>query len=65
MSCSRTYDNGWRKTPVCLSILSAVGEIVAGKIEDDLHAAIRQNTFAMVGDVGRATVPENPNARTK
>ena len=30
VSCSRTDDDGWRKAPVCLSILSAVGEIAAG-----------------------------------
>ena len=58
ISCSRTYDDGSWKTPVCLSVLSAVGEIVAGQIDDDLHAAIRQNAFAAVGKPGRAAVPQ-------
>jgi len=57
ISCSRTYHDSSRKAPVCGSILSAAGEIAAGQIEDNLHAARRQNTFAMVGDVRRATVP--------
>src|SRR6202050_3597355 len=58
VSCPRTYDDGSWKTPVCFSILSAVGEIVAGQIEDDLHVAIRQNAFAAVGKPGRAAVPQ-------
>src|ERR1700678_3946389 len=32
ISGSRTYDDGLWKAPVCLSILSAVGEIPAGQI---------------------------------
>jgi hypothetical protein len=61
ISRSRTYDDGSRKVPVCLSILSAVGEIPAGQIEDDLHAAIGQNAFAVVGKSGCPAVPHGSN----
>src|ERR1700722_7520647 len=43
ISYSCSYNDGGWKASVCLSILSAVGEIAAGQIEDDLHAAIGQN----------------------
>ncbi len=65
ISCSCTYDDGWRKASVCLSILSAVGEIAAGQIEDDLHAAIGQNAFAAVGKRGCPAVPQGSNPWTK
>ena len=58
ISCSCAYDDGSWKAPVCLSILSAVGQIVAGQVEDDLHAAIGQNAFATVGKPGHAAVPQ-------
>ena len=58
ISCSRTYDDGSWKPPACLSILSAVREIAAGQIKDDLYAAIGQNAFAAVGKPGRATIPQ-------
>jgi hypothetical protein len=58
VSCSRTYDDGSWKAPACLSILSAVGEIAAGQIEDDLYASIGQNAFAALGRLGRPAVPQ-------
>src|SRR6202167_6782999 len=52
-SSPRPYDDGSWKAPARFSVLSAVGEIAAGQIEDDLHAAIGQNAFAAMGKPGR------------
>jgi len=61
VSCSRTYDNGSWKAPVCHFILSAAGEIAARQIGDDLRAPIGQNAFAAVGNAGGLAVPQESN----
>src|SRR6202522_1214519 len=64
-SCPRTYDDGSWKAPARFSVLSAVGEIAAGQIEDDLHAAIGQNAFAAMGKPRSPAVPQASNPRTQ
>ena len=55
--CSCAHNNRFRKPPFYRSIFAAVGQVVAGKIEDDLHTAVGQNPFAAMRDAGCATVP--------
>jgi hypothetical protein len=39
-------------------MFAAVGKIVSRKIEDELHAAVREDTFTLVGDLRCAAVPQ-------